>query len=82
MTRPIDLQQNSLRLEPIRRNRTVDQAAAAGLSSERYGNGKLPRRASQTSSSVPETAPSPADDADDIVGSPEDRADGSIDYLA
>ena len=79
MTRPIDLQQNSLRLEPIRRNRTVDQAAAAGLSSERYGNGKLPRRASQTSSSVPESAPSPADDT---VGSPEDRADGSIDYLA
>ena len=79
MTRPIDLQQNSLRLEPIRRNRTVDQAAAAGLSAERYGNGKLPRRASQTSSSVPESAPSPADDT---VGNPEDRADGSIDYLA
>ena len=79
MTRPIDLQQNSLRLEPIRRNRTVDQAAAAGLSSERYGNGKLPRRASQTSSSVPESAPNPADEN---VGNPEDRADGSIDYLA
>jgi hypothetical protein len=79
MTRPIDLQQNSLRLEPIRRNRTVDQAAAAGLSSERYGNGKLPRRASQTSSSDPESAQSPADDT---VGNSEDRADGSIDYLA
>ena len=79
MTRPIDLPQNSLRLEPIRRNRTVDQAAAAGLSSERYGNGKLPRRASQPNSSEPESAQSPAQDT---VGNPEDQADGSIDYLA
>ena len=79
MTRPIDLPQNSSRLEPIRRNRTVDQAAAAGLNSERYGNGKLPRRASQANSSVPESAQS---QADDTVGNPEDQADGSIDYLA
>jgi hypothetical protein len=79
MTRPIDLPQNSLRLEPIRRNRTVDQAAATGLSSERYGNGKLPRRASQPNSSEPESAQSPAQGT---VGNPEDRADGSIDYLA
>jgi len=79
MTRPIDLQQNSLRLEPIRRNRTIDQTAASGLSTERDCNGKFPRRASQTSSSVPEFAPSPADEA---VGNLENQADGSIDYLA
>lgn len=79
MTRPIDLQQNPLRLEPIRRNRTVDQAAAAGLISERYGNGKLPPRASQPNSSDPESAQSQVDDTD---GNAEDRADGSIDYLA
>lgn len=79
MTRPIDLPQNSSRLVPIRRIRTVDQAAASGLSSERYGNGKLPRRASQPDSSEPEAAQSQSDDS---VGNPEDRADGSIDYLA
>ena len=79
MTRPIDLPQNFLRLEPIRRNRTVDQAAASGLSPERYGNGKLPRRASQPNSSDPESAQS---QADDTVGYSEVRADGSIDYLA
>lgn len=79
MTRPIDLQQNSYRLEPIRRNRTVDKAAAVGLSSERYGNGKLPRRASQPNSTDPESVQIPADQT---VGNPKDRAEGSIDYLA
>jgi len=79
MTRPIDLPQNFLRLEPIRRNRTVDQAAASGLSPERYGNGKLPRRASQPNSSDPESAQS---QADETVGNSEVRDDGSIDYLA
>lgn len=79
MTRPIESPQNFLRLEPIRRNRTVDQTGAAGLSSERYGNGKLPYRASQPDSSVLEPAQSPAEET---VGNPEDRIESSIDYLA